>query len=62
MEINTDLRPDLKKDELCIWKYIVNGAGQTEGRLNKCDNECNGYNTNCEYYISHDMIKRRDLR
>ena len=49
------------EDKLCIWKYISDGEGHTEGRLKKCDNGCDGYDTTCEHYINHGQVRRRDL-
>ena len=48
------------KDNLCIWKYISNETtGKMEGRMKRCDDECDGINTNCEYYIDNTRSVRR---
>ena len=52
----------IQEDNLCIWKYISNGANKVEGRLERCDKECDGYRTTCEYYINHGKIKARQDR
>jgi len=47
------------KNNICIWKYISDGQGNHEGRMRKCNDECDGTNTNCEYYINNIRSMKR---
>jgi len=49
----------LKERGLCIWKEILDEEGKAEGRLERCNDECDGTDTNCEYYINNTRSIRR---
>lgn len=53
--------PGRTEEDLCIWKHILGVEGQVEGRLQKCDDECDGYNSCCEYYISQRQVRGRAI-
>lgn len=46
------------EEDICIWKYILDEEGKAEGRLERCDNGCDGTRVNCEYYLSQKEVKR----
>ena len=48
----------ISSGDICIWKHILGEEGQVEGRLERCDKDCNGRNYNCEYYISQETVRK----
>lgn len=46
----------------CIWKGIAGREGQVEGRFRNCKSSCDGYKSNCEYYISQFELRIRRNR
>ena len=37
-------------EKICAWKEIVEKEKRGEGRLKRCYEKCDGYNTNCDCY------------
>ena len=44
---------DNKLENKCAWKSIVKGERHSEGNMEFCRDNCDGYNSNCPSYISY---------
>lgn len=46
----------------CIWKRAIERESQAEGKLRGCKSRCDGYNTNCEYYLTKQDLKEYEIK
>ncbi len=51
-----------KLEEKCGWKVSCEADGSQDGFFAHCSKECDGYNTNCEYYVSVTQLNNENER
>ena len=58
LRLASKILTERSEEDKCIWKHILGDEGQVEGRLRRCNDNCDGYNYNCEYYISQREVHK----
>ena len=48
-------------EDKCVWKTSTDGS-LTEGRMKHCKKDCDGYNFDCEYYISDRILDNGHIK